>query len=158
MCIVIDINTLSMVFNPSNLRHPEFVPVKNWIDTGGGFLVFGGTKYKAELAGTVRYLRLVRLLYEAGKAIAICDCAVDDIEKAVCQKLNGSKCDDPHIIALLGASRCSLLCSVDSRSFEFIKDRDLYPKKSPRVRIYKSSRNASLLTKSNPSKLVNVDG
>ena len=156
MCIVIDINVLSMVFNESNERHAEFVAVREWIDVRDGYLVFGGTKYKAELAKTIRYLRLVRLLYDGGKAISILDAVVDKIENEVCKKLEKSKCDDPHIIALLGASRCSLLCSVDSRSFEFIKDRNLYPKGAPRVRIYTSPRNASLLIKSDPRKLVNA--
>ena len=33
MCIVIDINTLSMVFNESNERHADFVAVKDWINS-----------------------------------------------------------------------------------------------------------------------------
>ncbi|HLA34158.1 MAG TPA: hypothetical protein VJ001_04740, partial [Rhodocyclaceae bacterium] len=66
-----------MVFNESNERHAEFVAVREWIDARKGYLVFGGTTYKAELAKAIRYFRLVRLLYDGGKAISILDAVVD---------------------------------------------------------------------------------
>jgi hypothetical protein len=147
MCIVIDINALAMVFNEDNARHSDFSFVKAWIDGRCGFVVYGGTKYKKELSVTVRFMRLLRLLRDAGQAVSIRDDAVDDIEEMVREKTNGTTCDDQHIIALLGASRCSLLCSADSRSFKFVKNRQLYPKGSPVVRIYTSARNKNLLKK-----------
>jgi hypothetical protein len=60
MCIVIDVNTLASVFNPETEKHEEFSPVKRWIEGGKGFVIYGGTKYKAELQKTFRYLRLIR--------------------------------------------------------------------------------------------------
>lgn len=157
MCIVIDINTLAMVFNEHNTRHADFAFVKNWIDGRGGFVVYGGTKYKAELAMTVRYMRLLRLLRDAGQAISIRDEAVDEIELIVRDKTDGTECDDQHIIALLGAAGCPLLCSIDSRSFEFVKNRRLYPKGTPPVKIYTSARNKKLLKKADPRKLCNIE-
>jgi len=157
MCIVIDINALSMVFNSSNLRHSEFTDVKQYIESRLGVVVFGGTKYKAELAKTGRYLRLLRLLRDAGKAISILDDAVDTIEVNVTALTKNTDCDDQHVIALLGASRCPLLCSIDNRSFTFVKDKSLYPKGNPVVRIYTSSRNKKLLKKSNAMCLMNVE-
>ena len=157
MCIVIDINALSMVFNSSNSRHNEFTDVKQYIDSRAGFVVFGGTKYKAELAEAGRYLRLLRQLRDAGKAISILDNAVDTIEVHVLALTDKTDCDDQHVIALLGASRCALLCSIDNRSFPFVKDKSLYPKGSPAVRIYTSPRNRKLLKKVDPSCLRNVE-
>lgn len=157
MCIVIDINTLAMVFNESNSRHADFLSVKKWIDDRSGFVIYGGTKYKEELALTGRYMRLLRLMADAGQAILIRDEAVDEREIQVRKKIKGNKCDDQHIIALLGAARCPLLCSNDSRSFKFVKDRALYPKGAPIVLIYSSARNKVLLKKSDPSRLCNVE-
>lgn len=156
MCIVIDINALAMVFNENHADHVNFSSVKKWIDEGRGFVVFGGTKYKNELKLAIHYMRLIRLLKDAGKAISICDEAVDKIEIVVREKVKGNKCDDQHIIALLGAARCPLLCSVDARSFEFVKDRTLYPKGAPIVRIYSSNKNKKLLKKADPKKLRHV--
>jgi hypothetical protein len=157
MCIVIDINALSMVFNESNLQHKEFVFVKTWIEKGLGFIVYGGTKYKSELAATFKYMRLLRQMRDAGQAISICDSAVDKIEGEVIKLTDDTDCDDQHVIALLAAARCSLLCSVDTRSFVFVKDRNLYPKGTPKVKIYTSKRNHALLKRADPALLMNVE-
>jgi hypothetical protein len=156
MTIVVDINVLPCVFNPSNQKHSEFFHVANWIKRGSGHLVFGGSKYKAELALMPRYLKLVRGLKDAGKAVSIDDLEVDKQETLVTNETKGTICDDPHIIALLGVSRCPLLCSEDSRSFQFIKMRALYPKGSPRVRVYSGARNKNLLCNTTISSLANV--
>lgn len=146
-----------MVFNESNERHADFAAVKDWIDSRNGVVVYGGTKYKEELAETVRFMRLLRLLRDAGKAITIVDKVVDDIESTVQNLTENTDCDDQHIIALLGAARCPLLCSVDNRSFPFVKDKALYPKGTPPVRIYTALRNRNLLRKMDPVCLLNVE-
>ena len=157
MCIVIDVNTLAPVFSEHCEKHLEFSPVKNWIQKGHGFLVFGGSKYKTELARAPRYLRLIRQMRDGGQAISIRDNVVDNREANVRAQTAGSHCDDQHIIALLGAARCCLLCSKDARSFSFVKTRSLYPKDMPKVKIYSSSRNTGLLTKTTRSELTNVE-
>ena len=157
MCIVIDINTLSKVFNESDNDHSSFCCVKEWINSNSGFLVFGGTKYKEELKKAIKYLKIIRLLKDGGRAISIKDDVVYKLALTIIQKTLNTDCDDPHIIALLGASRCSLLCSTDIRSFPFVKNKSLYPDNMPKVRIYSSARNKSLLKKSDPSSLSNVD-
>ena len=156
MTIVVDINVLPCVFNSSNQKHAEFCCVADWIYSGDGFLVFGGTGYKKELSRMPRYLKLVRGLKDAGHAVAIADAAVDAQESIVADATEGTTCDDPHIIALLGVSRCPLLCSEDGRSFDFIKDRSLYPKGASRVRVYTGKRNRGLLSKTCASSLSNV--
>lgn len=150
-------NVFGAVFSTENVRHSEYAPVKKWIDEGNGFLVFGGTKYKNELHRAERYMRLIRSLRSVGKAIAIKDSEVDAINARVDELTKDSTCDDQHIIALLAASKCPLLCSLDARSFEFVKDKRLYPKKSNTVKIYSSSRNVNLLKKSDPNKLKNIE-
>jgi hypothetical protein len=93
----------------------------------------------------------------AGKAVAIRDSEVDKREEYVRQKTQGTPCNDQHIIALLGASRCSLFCSGDSRSFKLVKSRSLYPKGMPTVKVYTSSRNAgALLVTTSKTSLTNV--
>lgn len=145
MCIVVDINTYAPVFNERCSRHSDFRPVKEWIENGNGFLVFGGTRYKEELQRTFRYLRLVRQMKVSGQAVAIDDSAVDSAEEVVRQRTVGTHCNDQHIIALLGVSRCPLFCSQDASSFVYIKSKALYPDGMERVRIYSSVKNTALL-------------
>ncbi len=82
MYIVIDSNTLSKVFNVKDKEHVQFAPVQAWIDDRRGLAVFGGTKYKEELkdAGRLRFLRLMK---DDGRAVAIKDTAVDELEREV---------------------------------------------------------------------------
>lgn len=145
MWVVIDINTLAPVFNEESERHEEFVHVKHWIESGRGRLVYGGSTFKGELRKAYRYLRLVRQMKDSGLAVAIRDDVVDAAEEKVKDLTNGTDCDDQHIIALLGASRCPLLCSEDVQSYKYVRNRALYPADMPRVRIYSSSRNRKLL-------------
>jgi hypothetical protein len=157
MCIVIDINRLAPVFNDQCEEHEEYLPIKEWIMRGHGFLVFGGTKYKKELEKTHRYLRLIRQLKISGKAVAIKDDIVDNAEVNIKKKTSGTDCDDQHIIALLGESRCPLFCSYDGRSFRYIRDRGLYPNGMDKVRIYTSSRNQTLLARMRRDRLKNQE-
>lgn len=156
MCIVIDTNALAMVFDESNSRHPDFSFIKEWIDQRLGFVVYGGTKYKNELSLTGRYMKIIRLLKDSGQAVMIHDDVVNQLEAVVTSKTVGTDCDDQHVIALLGASNCPLLCSVDSRSYPFVKDKGLYPKGCGKVKIFSSKRNRKLLKKTNISILNNV--
>lgn len=157
MAIVVDINSLPAVFSESDARYSEFMHVKEWVTNGRGVLVFGGTHYKNELAKLPRYFALIRKLRDGGRAVGISDRAVDALENEVKASLMDSRCDDPHIIALLGASRCPLLCSVDARSYQYIKKRSLYPKGSPKVKIYSGSRNVSVLKDCRGLILTNVE-
>lgn len=145
MAIVIDINTFAMVFDSANKNHADFAPVKTWVENREGFVLFGGTKYKDELFQSYRTMRLIRQLKDAGSAIEICSAIVDAIEVGVREAVEGTSCNDPHIIALLAAAHCSLLCSRDKESYPFIKCRNYFPKGAPKVRIYSGRRNIKLL-------------
>lgn len=156
MAIVIDINSLSAVFSKENNRHNDFCEIKKWIESGEGCMIYGGTKYKEELKCMYHYTKLIRYLKDIGKVISINDEIVDKREKHIIERTIGTDCDDQHIIALLGVSHCSLLCSSDERSYSFVRDRSLYPKGSPKVKIYKSKKNISLLKKQK-QKIINID-
>jgi predicted nucleic acid-binding protein len=156
MAIVIDVNVFPCVFDVLSKRHSEFAPVKAWIERREGFLLYGGTKFKEELLQSYRRARLIRTLRDAGFAVEIATPVVDALEVEVQARVNGNKCNDPHLIALLAAARCTLLCSLDKESFPFVKDRSLYPKGSPRVRIYSNSRHASLLVMCTRASIANA--
>lgn len=85
------------------------------------------------------------------------DSVVDALEAEVQQKTQGTQCNDQHIIALLGAAHCSLLCSDDSKSFKFVRDRRLYPKGMPRVKVYRSAKHISLLVTTSRDSLTNAE-
>lgn len=143
MCIVIDINTLALVFNIESTSNEEFAPVRTWILNGKGSLVYGGSKYKRERRA-YRYMKLVRLLKEKYKAYEIKETEVDRRETDIIAMTKNEKCNDQHIIAILSVSRCLLCCSSDSGSYNFIKDGRFYSK-GKRPKIYRSSRNKNLL-------------
>lgn len=147
MCIVVDINTLAPVFSEHSKQHKIFSPIKEWIEKGQGFLVFGGSRYMDELMAATKYLRIIRLLNDSGKAIRIRKELVDKAEVEIIKRTKDTDCDDQHIIALLRTSRCPLLCSNDSRSFKHIKNRALYPQDMKRVRIYTSKTRPNTLLK-----------
>jgi hypothetical protein len=145
MCIVIDINTFSMVFDTANAKHADFSPIKEWLERRQGLIVFGGTKYLRELQHNRSHLRIINQLRTAGLAVRIDDKTVDEREETIRQMTTELNCNDQHIIALLGVSGSSILSSLDSESYPFIKDRKLYPAGLRRVRIYSSCRNKRLL-------------
>lgn len=146
MTMVVDINCMARVFS-TNPEDQEFRPVFNFFNDGIGKLIYGGTKYMEELQRCMRYAKIVRLMRDRGDAVRISDEAVDKAHKELEQKLSGSDCDDPHIIALLASSNCGLLCSLDARSYQYIKDPSHYPRDHVGVKIYTGSRNTDLLTR-----------
>ncbi|AVJ56725.1 hypothetical protein C5610_10790 [Idiomarina sp. OT37-5b] len=145
MCIVIDVNALPSVFEATSKNHEEFKPVKDWILSGRGYMVLGGSGLKDELAKMRSYLKLIKRLKQKGHVVNIDDDQVDQQQKVVARKTQGTGCDDQHLIALLGVSRCDLFCSSDARCYPFIKDSSLYPKNARNVKIYSGARNKELL-------------
>lgn len=136
MCIVIDTNTLSCVFNQESEAHPEFAPVREWIVEGKGKLVYGGTKCKLELKKAGRYLRLVNELKRKRKAIEVNSQAVDTRQQEIERLLEHRDFNDSHVIAIVIVSRCRLICSCDRRAHPFFKMSILYPKHFKRPKIY----------------------
>ncbi len=149
MCIVLDINCLSPVFNKEDEYHDDFKPVLNWIIKGKGKLVYGGKKYKEELRKAKKYLKILILLKKRNKIVEIDDKKADKEHKKLLEKIEEPDFDDPHLIAIIIVSGCKLICSVDKRAYKFIKEKSLYPAHFETPRIYRGKSNKNLLSDKN---------
>ena len=149
MCIVIDINFLSPLFNATDNEHNEFKPLLEWIIFGKGKLVYGGKKYKEELRETKKYFGLLIQLKKAGKIVEVDDEKVDQHQIKLSETEKHPDFDDPHLIAIIIVSGCKLICSLDKRAYVFIKNKDLYPAHFEKPKIYKGKSNAKLLSDKN---------
>lgn len=146
MCIVIDTNALSKVFKDSDAQHSEFRPVLEWIRDGKGKLVVGGTTFYRELFEDVQWFtKVFRILRQVGKIVEVDSDRVDSQEKWVKTKVKDDDFDDAHIVALIGSSGCRLVCTGDKRSFPFLTNKALYPKRKSPPAIYQKARNRDLL-------------
>ena len=148
MCIVIDTNCFSYIFNKTDKSHKNFEPVYNWIIFGKGKLVYGGTKYKEELRKAKKYFGLLKRFKAANKIVKIDDKKVDAEYKKL-EKIKNADFDDPHLIAIIIESGCRLICSVDKRAYKFIKNKKLYPSSVKPPKIYKKESNKNLLADKN---------
>jgi hypothetical protein len=149
MCIVVDSCALSAVFNDQNAQHNEFAPVQHWITRGDGMVVYGGTRYLRELATAERYLKLFGELRRARKALLIDKVAVDRDEAEVRDLERNASFDDPHIIAIVRASGCRLVCTTDTKAMPFFKQRRLYGAKVKKPKIYSGLKQKNLLRTNN---------
>ncbi len=137
MCIVIDANTLSKVFDQTNAQHSRFKPVFRWVMSGNGSVVYGGTKYIKEL-GRGRYASLFVELVKIRRAVEIPKKAVDDRAAELKRLVPDDDFDDEHIVALIGISGCRLVCTGDKRSLPYLRRRDLYPQGVRIPTVYRS--------------------
>ncbi len=156
MCIVIDTNSLASVFNKDCADHVDFQPVFDWILTGKGIIVYGGSTYITELQNTSTYLRLIIDLEKARKVAHINDDLIDQEEIRISKISKKQKFNDKHLVAIISVSRCRLICSKDMESFPFILDKKFYPKKCKVPKIYSRKANSRLLTKVNIVDLKNI--
>lgn len=150
MCIVIDTNTLSHVFNEKDEKHPEFKPVRDWIVNGQGKVVFGGTKYIAEIGP--RLIPVLLALRTANKAVRVSDSCVNGVADEISKVIQHDDFDDQHIVALLMKSGCKLVCSLDVRAYPYFQHMEFFGA-GKRPKIYSGSRNADLLCNSNIAQL-----
>jgi len=154
MCIVVDSCALPKVFRSSDKNHKKFSSVCNWIVNGDGVFVYGGTKFKAELAGDHKwFVKFLRLLQDHGKAICADTKKVDDRQVKVQTLVTDPDFDDPHLIALIGVTGCKLVATSDKRAEKFLLDKGLYPKGVSVPAIFKdSAKHAAMLTANNIGK------
>jgi hypothetical protein len=139
MCLVIDENVISKVFDRKNAQHNRFKPVKVWVTTGTGSVIYGRTKYLKEL-GKGKYLGLFTELVKMRRAVKVETKLVDDRALMLKAKVPDEEFDDEHIVAIVGVSRCCLVCTDDTRSIPYLRRKDLYP---PGVRVPQIYRSAS---------------
>lgn len=147
MCVIVDTNTFSPVFEAKNVKHAEFSPVLEWVLHGKGKFVIGGSKYMKELEKARRFLKLFATLakYKTGKIVRLKDADVDKEQERIEKMITDPDFDDPHLPAMVIVSKCQIICSVDTRSVRFVTDSQLYPKGTKVPCYYTGSRNKDLL-------------
>jgi hypothetical protein len=145
MCLVIDTCCLAMVFQGDNRRHREFVPVLRWIH-GRGCMIYGGTKYNRELRAITDILGLVIELSKQRRTVQIPTATVDTIAAALKARFPERAFNDEHIVALVIASRCRVVCTDDTGAISYLRRTDVF-QPYPNVKrpsIYRGARNGRL--------------
>jgi len=153
MCIVIDMNTIAMVFDTTNALHEEFRPVKEWLINGKGKFVYGGETYNKELLKLRKYLSFVTELQRKSKTVK-CDTeainAKEEIIKNDLSRRGISRTDvrynDAHLVAIISTSKVKLISSKDKSSYRFLREAAYYSSSSDRPVIYSGKRNINLLS------------
>lgn len=158
MAIILDTNTIAVIFDKNNKQHTEFKAVIEWILKGNGTIVYGGKTYLKELSKTPKYLKIIQELRNVKKVCVIPRDKVDNEEKRIKNLLGISsskisnikkvKNNDTHLIAISGMSNCKLLCSLDKTSYQMISRKNLYADKKP-LKIYKGLKSVPLLCDKN---------
>ena len=147
MCIVVDACVFAHLFNPDNEHHEDFVPLLNWIMSGDGKLVTGGTKYAKELHRLPKILRLFVELQKVGKVCAAEAPLVDAKENAL-KKSTPKNFNDEHLIAILAVTGCLLISTVNKSDMAEMKNRKHYPgRRIPKI--YNRKSHQKLLCKKN---------
>lgn len=146
MCLIVDTNCLSAVFDKESENHENFEAVMEWIYNGKGKVVYGGSKYLKELK---KYLSIYLQLRKAGKAIYV-DCDTVDAEEVnITNQLQHNDFDDQHLVALLRVSGCKIICSLDQRAYPFFRHNLFFSPAARRPKIYRSNGNSNLLCAEN---------
>lgn len=130
MCLVIDACCLAVVFDGGNKRHSAFAPVLQWINAKGR-MVYGGTKYNGELRKAPKFLPYIAELRKRRKTIQIPDTEVDPIAAQLKLKITDPNFNDEHLVALVIASRCCVVCTDDNVAIAYLKRSDLFPDDYP---------------------------
>lgn len=143
MCLIIDVNTLSKVFDKSDVNHDAYRPVLSWIIEGRGKVVCGGSKYWEELKKVNKYLRVINQLNTARKVVKLPDGDVDEMMERLKGVCTDKDFDDPHIVALAIVSKVKIVCSEDERSYPYLTNKKWYPKGQGVPKIYRRSSSRS---------------
>jgi hypothetical protein len=137
MCLVIDADCLSRVFNPRNKEHPQFIPVYKWVRFGSGRAIYGGTKYMEQLRRMPNMLDVLVELQTQRRVQVVSRGCVDAIATDIKTRVKDKALDDEHLIAIVIVSRCRIVCTDDKPAMRFIKRKALYKKyKVERPSIY----------------------
>lgn len=89
-------------------------------------MIYGGTKYNTQLSRAKRVLGIVSELSKKRRTIQIPAATVDPIAAALKEKFPESAFDDEHLVALLIASRCGVVCTNDNPAISYLKRPDLF--------------------------------
>jgi hypothetical protein len=145
MCLVIDTCCLARVFDPENKEHPQFKPILKWVRSGNGRMIYGGTKYNNELRKATKYLGIVIELAKQQRVVRMPDEDVDRIADALKVKFPEGDFDDEHIVALVLASRCRVVCTNDNGAIARLKCKEIFSSYGlKRPKIYRSASHKTL--------------
>jgi hypothetical protein len=125
MCLIIDANCFRLVFSKDAKKHKNFAPVWKWISEGRGRMIYGGTKYNRELRDW-GMLGVVSELAKQRKTVQIPTATVDPIALALKAKFPEAAFDDEHIVALVIASRCRVVCTNDNPAISYLRRPDVF--------------------------------
>lgn len=142
MCLIVDANRFGDVLGTP--PKPDYVKLIEWLvsPNGVGIVVYGGSKFRKEIAFSEKARRWYVQLQRAGRAKSIDDATVDAEEKALKDR-RVCESDDEHIIALARKSGARVVCTEDQLLWRDIKNATLLTK--PRGRIYRKAKHARLL-------------
>jgi predicted nucleic acid-binding protein len=146
MCLVIDTDCLSRVFEGNNKEHPKFAAVSNWL-MGKGRMVYGGTKYATELHKVSKVFDILVNLEKQRRTIKLPDDTVDPIATALKVKYPDPKFNDAHIVALVIVARCCVVCTKDTTAMRYLRRVDVFADYAGAVRphIYSGHKTNSKL-------------
>ncbi len=139
MCVVVDANRASVVLGGP--VPDDYKPVIDWISRRGGRLVYGGSKFKQELARVRAAALLVQNWRSRGLAIEIAEAEIA-AELTVVETI-GYGSDDPHVIALVRASGARTVVTGDADLMLDLTNPRLVSR--PRAKIYRSPGHGPLL-------------
>lgn len=131
MCVIVDANVWpDFCSDPTRTR---FGKVRAWLESDEGSLVYGGTKYRAEVRPIRAALQLLAEYVRAGRAMQYRDGPIDE-EAARIEREERTRSNDQHILALARVSGARILCTDDKKLMSDFKNRELVP--DPRGRVY----------------------
>ncbi len=146
MCLVIDTCCLSRVLNQDNREHHHFVPIFDWLINGDGSLIYGGTKYNAELRrADGRILEVLKNLERRRHMLKLDDSKVDAVALTFKARVTDRRFNDEHLASLVIVSGCRIVCTKDDIAIFHLKRPELFsPYNRKRPKIYSSNANRKL--------------
>ena len=140
MCAIVDTNAAHEVFGsnhvaPTGAGEGFF----QWLSSGKGKLVVGGTRFQQELEGVPKFREWALQANLAGRGLINIDKNRVDQETETIKKSGCLKSDDPHIIALAKVSGARLLFTNDKHLQDDFGNPDII--KKPRGKIYSTLEN-----------------
>jgi hypothetical protein len=140
MCVIVDTNVMHAFFRQSATN--DFTPVYDWVDTGKGRIVYGGSTQEREIARIKYALRQMVNWSRAGKARRL---PRPEVDSAAMQLDSSHSCrsNDSHCIALARLSGARLICTRDGLLSSDFKNPALIS--SPRGRVFREPRHRHLL-------------
>ncbi len=156
MCVVIDINAFHCVFDGKSKDFPEFKPLNRWLyENPRAKLVYGGTRYRREMAALKKYLSYLVELRRMSRIAEIEDDSVDTKETELATRVGRADFNDAHIVAIFAVSGCRVFCSKDKHLDKYLKKPSFYPRGQKTPSIYRNRSHSHLLCNANLVELRN---